>query len=133
MPNSISSVISFLKRFINIKMGFAGAIVMGGIVWFINISFGWWPATTAALKQAAYTFILGGILIKMLDTITLKISNRYLAVVVATLSVSALTILLVYGVHSMKGTPRPFESTLPTMIMAPPGFLALSIRKRLRA
>ena len=114
-------------------MGFIGAIIMGGIVWFINMSFGWWPATTAALKQAAYTFIFGGILIKILDTIATRINHRYLAIIVATLSVSVITILLVYGVHSMKGTPRPFESTLPTIIMAPPGFLALAIRKRLRS
>ena len=105
---------------------------MGGIVWFINMGHGWWPATTAAMKQAAYTFLLGGILIKILDTITVRIKNRYLAIAVATLSVSVVTIILVYIVHSMKGTPRPFESTLPTIIMAPPGFMALAIRKRLR-
>ena len=93
---------------------------MGGIVWFINMGFGWWPATTAALKQAAYTFLFGGILIKILDTIASRISNRYMAIAVATLTVSVITILLVYGVHSMKGTPRPLESTLPTVIMAPP-------------
>lgn len=132
MPRSPQKILKFLNRFINLKMGFAGAIVMGGIVWFINMSYGWWPATTAALKQAAYTFIFGGILIKILDTITMKIQNRYLAVAIATLTVSTVTILLVYGVHSMKGTPRPFESTLPTIFMAPPGFLALAIRKRLR-
>ena len=133
MPNAKHPVISFLNRFINLKMGFAGAIIMGGIVWFINMSFGWWPATTAALKQAAYTFLFGGILIKILDTIATKINQRYLAIAVATISVSIITILLVYGVHSMKGTPRPFESTLPTIIMAPPGFLTLAIRKRLRS
>lgn len=133
MPKAKSPVISFLNRFINIKMGFAGAVIMGGIVWFINMGFGWWPATTAALKQAAYTFLFGGILIKILDTIASRISNRYMAIAVATLTVSVITILLVYGVHSMKGTPRPLESTLPTVIMAPPGFLALAIRKRLRS
>jgi len=133
MPYNKSPVISFLNRFIDIKMGLAGAVIMGGIVWLINMSFGWWPATTAALKQAAYTFIFGGILIKILNTISTRISNRYLAIAMATIIVSVATILLVYGVHSMKGTPRPFESTLPTIIMAPPGFLALAIRKRLRS
>lgn len=123
---------SFISRFINIKMGLAGALIMGGIVWFINMSHGWWPATTAALKQAAYTFLLGGILIKILDTIAVKIKNRYLAIAVATISVSVVTIILVYIVHSMKGTPRPFESTLPTIIMAPPGFFVLAFRKRMR-
>lgn len=124
---------SFVSRFINIKMGLAGALVMGGIVWFINMSHGWWPAMTAAMKQAAYTFLLGGILIKILDTIAVNIKSKYLAITVATISVSLVTILLVYIVHSMKGTPRPFESTLPTMLMAPPGFLALAIRKRRRS
>lgn len=132
MPQTQNRFMKFINRFINIKMGFAGAIVMGLIVWFINMGYGWWPATTAALKQAAYTFLFGGILIKILDTITLKIKNRYLAVAIATLVVSVVTICLVYGVHSLKGTPRPFESTLPTIIMAPPGFLALAIRKRIR-
>ncbi len=132
MPHTPHPVIEFLNRFINLKMGLAGAIVMGAIVWFINMSYGWWPATTAAMKQAAYTFLFGGILIKILDTIAIKIENRYLAVATATLAVSITTIILVYLVHSLKGTPRPFESTLPTIIMAPPGFLALAIRNRIK-
>ncbi len=121
-----------ISRFINIRMGFAGALIMGAIVWFINMGYGWWPATTAALKQAAYTFLFGGILIKILDTIASRIRNRYIAVISATLLVSVITIILVYIVHNLKGTPRPFESTLPTIIMAPPGFLALAIRKRIK-
>ncbi len=132
MPQTTHPIVEFLNRFINLKMGLAGAVVMGAIVWFINMSFGWWPATTAALKQAAYTFLFGGILIKILDTITVKIKNPYLAVATATLVVSITTIILVYLVHNLKGTPRPFESTLPTIIMAPPGFLALAIRKRIK-
>lgn len=122
----------FISRFINIKMGIAGAIIMGGIVWLINMSAGWWPATTAAMKQAAYTFLLGGILIKILDTIATGIKNKYVAIITATLTVSFVTIILVYFVHSLKGTPRPLESTFPTIFMAPPGFLALAIRKRIR-
>jgi hypothetical protein len=122
----------FIKRFINLKMGFAGAIVMGTIVWLINMGHGWWPASTAALKQAAYTFLFGGVLIKILDTIALKINNRYLAIGSATILVSSITIVLVYIVHNLKGTPMPFESTLPTILMAPPGFLALAIRKRFK-
>lgn len=122
----------FAGRLINIKMGLAGALIMGSIVWMINMGFGWWPATTAAMKQAAYTLLFGGILIKILDTIALKIKDKYTAIATATLLVSFITIILVYLVHSLKGTPRPFESTLPTLIMAPPGFLALAIRKRMK-
>lgn len=130
MKSQLQKSLALVNRFINVKIGLIGAFIMGGIVWFINMGFGWWPATTAALKQFAYTFLLGGILIRILDTIATKINNRYAAITVAALSVSAFTIILVYLVHSMKGTPRPFESTLPTIIMAPPGFLALAIRKR---
>ncbi len=133
MPVKSNKATELISRFINIKMGFAGAFVMGAIVWFINMGHGWWPASTAALKQAAYTFLFGGILIKVLDTIAVKIKNRYMAITIATITVSAITIILVYFVHSLKGTPRPFESTLPTIILAPAGFLALSIRKRWKA
>ncbi|MBL7203288.1 MAG: hypothetical protein ISS63_03000 [Desulfobacteraceae bacterium] len=124
--------IQFISRFINLRMGVAGAFVMGSIVWVINAGFGWWPATTAAMKQAAYTFLFGGMLIKMLDTIAIRINNRYLAIATATVITASLTIILVYIVNSLKGTPRPFASTLPTIIMAPPAFLALAIRKRIK-
>jgi len=123
--------IHFISRFINIRMGLAGAVVMGSIIWVINAGFGWWPATTAAMKQAAYTFLFGGMLIKLLDTIALRIKNRYLAIAAATIITASLTIILVYIVHNLKGTPRPFASTLPTIILAPPGFLALAIKKRI--
>jgi hypothetical protein len=132
MTGGTNKSYQFISRFINLKMGLAGALVMGAIVWFINMGYGWWPATTAALKQAAYTFLFGGVLIKILDTVAMKIKNRYLAIATATILVSVITIILVYIVHNLKGTPRPFESTLPTLIMAPPGFLALAIRKRIR-
>ena len=132
MPAKLYKTIQFISRFINLRMGLAGAFVMGSIVWVINAGFGWWPATTAAMKQAAYTFLFGGMLIKMLDTIAIRISNRYLAIAAATVITASLTIILVYIVHNLKGTPRPFASTLPTIIMAPPGFLALAIRKRIR-
>jgi len=132
MPSKAHKTMQFISRFINLRMGMAGALVMGSIVWMINAGFGWWPATTAAMKQAAYTFLFGGMLIKMLDAIAIRIKNRYLAVATATIITASVTIILVYIIHSLKGTPRPFASTLPTMIMAPPGFLALAIRKRIR-
>ncbi len=52
---------------------------------------------------------------------------------VSVATVSTLTIILVYAVHSLKGTPRPFESTLPTIILAPPGFFFLAWKKRKQA
>lgn len=62
----LKRLIKFGSKFIDYKMGFFGAFVMGGIVFAINyngldeIS----GAGTAALKQGAYTFFLGGIFMK---------------------------------------------------------------------
>jgi len=126
----LRKIVGFAGRFINFRMGAAGALIMGVIVVWINIDF--WPghALTAGLKQAAYTFLFGGMIIKLLETITLRINNKTAAIIIAVLVTSLVTIGLVYFVHSLRGTPMPFESTLPTIILAPPGFLALSIRKR---
>lgn len=133
MNNHLNKPANLIGKFINVKMGLAGAVVMGLIVWLINMDHGWLPASTAALKQAAYTFLFGGMLIKMLETLSLRIDNRYMAIITATLVTSIVTIILVYIVHDLKGTPETLASTLPTAIMAPPGFFVLAIRKRRKA
>lgn len=40
--------------------------------------------------------------------------------------ISTITSCLVYLLHSIKGTPEPFYSTIPTIILAPPGFASLA-------
>ena len=117
-----------ISRFINIKFGLIGAFVMGGIVFMINIDHGWKLALTAGLKQWFYTFFLGGLIIRLLEyTLTMTKNYRY-NMVFSVLLISALTSFLVYGVHSLKGTPEPFYSTIPTILMAPPGFAGLAIK-----
>lgn len=120
----------FIGKFIDFPSAVAGAVIMGLIVGAINFSHGSWPALTAAMKQAAYTFLFGGMLIKLLYSMTGRIKDRVSGVLISSIAVSLLTILLVFLLHSMKGTPKPFESTIPTIILAPPGFLALAWRKR---
>lgn len=120
----------YFSRFIDLKMGLAGAVIMGLIVGLINADHGLIPAIIAASKQAAYTFIFGGILIRMLEYLLFSIRNRLLAVIFSVLIISSLTVVMVYAVHSLKGTPKPFLSTLPTVILAPPGFAALAVYKR---
>ena len=124
------SPIRFLGRFIDYPTAIAGAIIMGTIVGLVNADHGAWPAITAALKQAAYTFFFGGLMIKLLYKIVASIKPKLPSVILATLSISLLTITLVYLVHSMKGTPKPFFSTLPTIVFAPGGFFALAWRRR---
>lgn len=121
---------NFIGRFIDYPTAIAGGLIMGCVVGLINSDHGFWPATTAALKQAAYTFFFGGVLIKLLYLLTVRIKHQISGVLISTIAVSLLTILLVFLLHSMKGTPKPFESTIPTIILAPPGFLALAWRKK---
>jgi hypothetical protein len=122
-------VINFTGKFIDYPSAFAGAVIMGIIVGIINWRHGAWPATTAAMKQAAYTFLFGGAIIRLLYFIVLSIRGKIAGLILSVLITSAVTITLVYLVHSMKGTPMPLESTLPTVFLAPPGFLFLVLRK----
>ena len=129
--NSLFSKSSkFIGRFIDIPSALAGSVIMGLIVSIINSGYGFWPATTAALKQAAYTFLLGGLIIKFLYFGVATIPGKTASLLVSVLVTSVITIFLVYLVHSLKGTPMPFESTLPTILLAPPGFLWLAWRRR---
>jgi len=123
-------IIRFGGRFIDYPSAIVGAIIMGLIVGAINISHGWWPATTAALKQAAYTFLFGGMLTKLLYIIAAKIPGKITSTIISALIISVITVALVYAVHSMKGTPMPLESTIPTAILAPFGFSFLAYRRK---
>jgi hypothetical protein len=66
-----------ISKVIDYPAAIAGAVIMGVIVGYINRKFGAWPATTASLKQAAYTFLFGGILTKLLYIIQGKIPGKF--------------------------------------------------------
>ncbi|MCK5467198.1 MAG: hypothetical protein KAI99_01770 [Cyclobacteriaceae bacterium] len=120
----------FVNKYINLKIGLIGALIMGGIVFIINLEHGWFLSTIAGLKQGLYTFFFGGIIIKLLEHLLLQIKNPYMAISLSVSVISVFTSLLVFLVHSLKGTPEPFLSTVPTILMAPPGFLVLAIKFR---
>jgi hypothetical protein len=108
-------------RFIDYKIGIAGAVFMGGVVFGINY-FSTREITgsfTAALKQGSYTFFLGGIFMKGCENLATKIKNRTLAILLSVLIPSALTLILTYTMHNFKGTPKPLESTIPTLLIIP--------------
>jgi hypothetical protein len=129
----LQKCIRFAGKFIDYPMAFAGAVVMGVIVGVINRKFGYWPASTAAMKQAAYTFLFGGMMTKLLYVISGKIKGKYTSIIFSVLIVTTITVCMVYLVHSLKGTPMPMESTIPTAILAPFGFSFLAYRKKTRA
>jgi hypothetical protein len=124
----LNIVSTYLTKYIDLKVGFFGALLMGGIVFFINIKHGWVLSTTAGLKQGIYTFFFGGVIVKLLEYCIIKIKNQSLSIPLSVFSISLLTTFLVFLVHSLRGTPEPFLSTIPTIIMAPPAFWVLAIR-----
>jgi hypothetical protein len=111
-------------------MGLIGALFMGAIVFYINSDHGPMLATIAALKQGIYTFLIGGLILKVLEVIVKEIKQEWLAYACAIAVATLITVSLVYLVHSMKGTPKPFASTMPTIILAPIGFFYAARLKR---
>ncbi|MBR8534500.1 hypothetical protein KDU71_02930 [Carboxylicivirga sediminis] len=118
------------NSFFDIKMGTAGAFFLGAIVFAVNYAHGWQLALVAASKQGLYTFIIGGVMTKMTENIAIRIGQRRKALLMAVLIPTLLTSLLTFGMHSLKGTPEPFISTLPTFVFAPVGFYGWALRKR---
>ena len=125
---------SLLKRglvFFNYKLSIVGAIVMGSIVFYINYSHAHGPvaAGIAGMKQFIYTFFMGGVLLRLLDYFLSKMAHSVQGVIFSVLLNSLITVILIYFVHSFKGTPEPFYSTIPTIILAPFGFMSVAIQK----
>lgn len=118
---SFRQISKSIQRFIDYKIGLAGAIVMGGIVFAINYfsTYEIAGSFTAALKQASYTFFLGGTLMKSCEYIAVTIKGRKWAILASVIIPSVFTLFLTYSMHSLKGTPKPFESTIPTTIIIP--------------
>ena len=115
--------------YVDYRMGRIGALVMAFVVFSINF-FGkkdeygpahaaFW-ATTAALKQGTYTFFFGGIIMKMSERLAREVRRRTLALILACIIPSMVSLTLTFGVHSLKGTPLPAKSTIPTAIFVIP-------------
>lgn len=126
----LQSIYAYSQKYIDYKMGALTAAFMGMVVGIINADFGWLLALTAGLKQAAYTFLFGGVIIKMCKTIAVQVKGGVKARILGALIPSVVTIGAIFLVHNLRGTPKPFESTIPTMILAPSGFTVMAWRER---
>jgi len=126
------SVFKILSKFIDFRMGLLGAIFMGVLVFCINYlkTEYLWGSTTAMIKQAAFTLILGGIFMKGCENIATHVPNRILAIILAVVIPSSISISLTWLVHNLKGTPEPLESTLPTVFLIIPATIVWSLMKR---
>ena len=103
-------------------MGLIGAAVMAAIVFVINYvaTDELMGATTASLKQGSYTALFGGMIMRLSGFFATRIKNKFAALAAAMIIPSAIAISLTFGVHSMKGTPKPVESTIPTAFLVIP-------------
>jgi hypothetical protein len=117
----LRKAIEFGSRYLDYRIGFFGAIIMGGMVFVINYSGTdeFIPSTTAALKQGGYTFFFGGIIMKFCEYLAIKIKTRTLALAAAIVIPTAIALTLTYGLHNLKGTPKPLASTIPTLMIIP--------------
>ena len=122
--------IARVNEFIDIKMGFIGAIFMGSIVFWINFDHGWDEALIAGLKQFFYTLFFGGLFLKMAENIAITQNNKWKAIILGGVIPMIATSILTYTVHSIKGTPEPFNSTLPTIFFSWLSFSCWSFMKR---
>ena len=121
--NKIKSLLKeYGRKYVDYKMGMAGAMVMASVVFTINYigTNNILGAFTASLKQGTYTFFFGGVITKMAERLATEITRKYLALFLACLLPSLLSITLTFGMHNLKGTPKPLQSTIPTVILVIP-------------
>lgn len=124
------NLFTLVNKHYDYRTGLLGAVIMGCIVYWINADHGFWAAIPAALKQAAYTAIAGGILTRICERMAYYYKNISFALFMGSMVPSVIAVILTYCVHLIKGTPEPFNSTIPTMILAPISFLYWGWRMR---
>ena len=117
----MKKIIDFGGKFIDYKIGIAGAIFMACIVFGINYfsTYDTFGSFTAAMKQGGYTFFLGGSFMKGCEYLATRIKSKLLAILSAIIIPSVITIFLTYYVHKLRGTPKPLESTVPILLIIP--------------
>src|SRR5262245_9754891 len=121
--SALTRLRDFGARYIDYSTAWKAALILGAIVWLINASHGAVAALPAAAKQAAYTFFVAGFVVRLCETLATNVNPRLLGLFSATLIPSCVAIGLTYLLHSLRGTPEPFLSTIPTLLLAPPSFL----------
>lgn len=117
-------------RYIDYRTAWRAALFLGVVVWAINWPHGPFRALPAALKQAGYTFFIAGFIVRLCENLALGVGPRAAALVMATAVPTAIAVGLTFLVHSLKGTPEPLQSTLPTILLAPPSFAVWGWRSR---
>ncbi|MEL6388632.1 MAG: hypothetical protein AAFQ02_00605 [Bacteroidota bacterium] len=118
----LAAAIRIVNKIMDVRMGMLGAISMGSIVYWINMDHGVVAGLIAASKQGLYTFFFGALFVKLAENIASNIANRALGVMAGGIIPALLTTFLTYCLHAIKGTPEPFHSTIPTLVLGTMSF-----------
>lgn len=118
------------NKYFDPLMGTIGGVFMGTLIYSINSSHGFNLSIVAALKQGSYTFFMGGITMKLVENLVKKIDERIKALLIAVTLPTLFATLLTFIVHSIKGTPEPILSTLPTLCLSPFSFFWWANKQR---
>jgi|SRR5690606_25859893 len=121
---------TFFLRHVDVSTAWKAALLLGLVVYAINISHGALAALPAALKQATYTFFVAGFIVRLCENLVNNKDLHALAFPSAVIIPSCIAVSLTFLLHSLKGTPEPFYSTVPTILMAPPSFTLWAWRAR---
>ena len=54
-----------IRELFDVRSGLFGAAIMSALVWCVNASHGAGAASIAAAKQAGYTFLFGGLVMRL--------------------------------------------------------------------
>jgi preprotein translocase subunit SecG len=109
----------------DIKAALLGCFIMGIIVGWINSGHGSDAAISSGIRQAIYTFFVAGLssqLCRWLSGLGIAMP-RVTAVLVPTF----LTVSLVYIMHTTRGTPEPFYSSIPVAILSLVSFSVVAL------
>jgi hypothetical protein len=56
---------------------------------------------------------------KFCEYLAVRFSNRIFALLASVIIPTSIALTLTFGLHNLKGTPRPLASTIPTMLIIP--------------
>jgi Kef-type K+ transport system membrane component KefB len=111
----------------DVKAAIIGGILLGTIVAWVNSGHGTEAAISSGLRQALYSFFVAGLSAQLCRNLTDSRANKMLTIVKAVLVPTMLTVSLVYIMHSTRGTPEPFFSSIPVAILSLISFSVIAL------
>ncbi len=114
----------------DVRAAILGALLMSSIVALVNSPHGASAMATSGAKQFVYTFFFAGLIMRFCTWLAERPGPRARIVATAIVVPSLITVVLIYFVHSLRGTPSPIASTAAVATIAIPSFTMWSFRTR---